>query len=231
MVFQRQVNWILWSVVSETALVVIPEEAELIYPVLRDAKDSVTHLLTYAAPVTRKMSLFNKLEYYAVPNLPTGWRAPTWLTIELGIFAGRLYFEFEEYGELCNYLGFGTEPSEKLDVPGTDGAADDEFDKATIAREAPSFTANPLTFIHEWLAVRRKGQDFNHTPMGMVCQGKPLTAKHPFFTRIENDSVPRANTVGVRNGEGNADVGSDDDAASETEALEDDEYFDEGQDD
>src|SRR3954471_2268109 len=51
---------------------------------------------------------------------------------------------------------------------------------------AQSFTTKPLTFLQEWLAVRRKGQDFVHTPMGQVCQGKPLLENHPFFLKYEN---------------------------------------------
>lgn len=35
--------------------------------------------------------------------------------------------------------------------------------------------------VREWLALRRKGQDFEHTPMGFVTGGKPLTENHPFF--------------------------------------------------
>lgn len=48
---------------------------------------------------------FNKLDYFAVPNLPPEWEAPTGLTVELGFFAGRLYFEYKEYGNISQYLG------------------------------------------------------------------------------------------------------------------------------
>jgi hypothetical protein len=244
---QRQVNWILWSVVTETAMVIVPEEAEILYPLICDAKDPVTHLLTYAAPVTRKMLHFNNIGYYAVPALPTGWKPPAWLTIELGIFAGRLYFGFEEYGELRKHLGFredgakipetSDDTSRSIKLLGTEGAADDTADGAETARsvrQAQSFTAKPLTFLQEWLAVRRKGQDFTHTPMGHVCQGKPLMASHPFFTRFENDGALKSNTAGVRNGherEESLGVRADGDVGSDKEGYEDDGYFDEGADD
>jgi hypothetical protein len=239
---QRQVNWILWSTVTETALVIIPEEAELLYPFIQDAKDSATHLLTYAAPVTRKMLHFNSLGYYALPPLPHGWKPPTWLTIELGIFAGRLYFEFEEYGELRKYLGFHEDDAKiledsdgaprSIELLETDGAAEeiaDGLEMGTSARQAQSFTAHPLTFLQEWLAIRRKGQDFTHTPMGHVCQSKQLTASHPFFTRFEYDGSAKSNNASVRNGKGreeNVGVRADDDLASDKEVYEDDGYFD-----
>ena len=204
-VLQRHVNWILWSTLSEIALIVNPEEAELLIPLVLDAETPHTHLLTYAAPVTRKMLHFNDLKYYAVPTLPTYWKAPSWLTIELGIFAGRLYFEYNEYSDLRKFLG-RQEPSMKLDEP-VDGdrrpvqldgveAVVDGADEATWeaidikSSQGKSFTNKPLIFLQEWLAVRRKGQDFAHTPMGYVCQDKPLTANHPFFGRAEHEFVP-----------------------------------------
>jgi len=63
-----------------------------------------------------------------------------------------------------------------------------------------SFTAKPLTFLQEWLAVRRKGQDFVNTPMGYVCQGRALKASHPFFAaraKAEEDSIVK---VGMTHG-------------------------------
>ena len=243
---QRQVNWILWSRVTETGLIIIPEEAELLYPLIYDAESPVTHLLTYAAPVTRKMLHFNNLGYYAVPSLPNGWKPPTWLTIELGIFAGRLYFEFEEYGDLRKYLGLYQDDAAKLpetsdgtapstDIHGIEAAADSTADGRetnTTIRQAQSFTANPLTFLQEWLAVRRNGQDFTHTPMGYVCQGKLLMASHPFFTRLENDGAPNPSTACIRDArrrearEGSIGAGADADMMSDNEGYEDDGYFD-----
>lgn len=229
---------------ADTALVVIPEEAELLYPLICDAKEPVTHLLTYAAPVTRKMLHFNNLGYYAVPPLPAGWKPPMWLTIELGIFAGRLYFEFEEYGELCKYLGFhgdgnffpeasedAARSTEPLAIDAATHNPADSAEMATSAQQAQSFTEKPLTFLQEYLAVRRKGQDFSHTPMGYVCQGKMLTASHPFFTRLDNDGDSKSNTAGVRNGqksEWSGGLHTDVDVLSDEVVYEDEGDFDEG---
>ncbi|RAQ59819.1 hypothetical protein COH20_002093 [Aspergillus flavus] len=67
--FLRPIHWILWSPITDTALVIIPEEAECLIPTLRTQKTPTTHLLVYAAPFTRKMTLFNQLNFYAVPPL------------------------------------------------------------------------------------------------------------------------------------------------------------------
>ena len=49
--------------------------------------------------------MFGGNNYFAAPNRPLGWEAPTWLTGELGFFAGRLYFEYNEYDNISQYLG------------------------------------------------------------------------------------------------------------------------------
>lgn len=251
---QRQVNWILWSVIAETALVLIPEEAEEVIPLLREADRSPTHLLTYAAPVTRKMLHFNDLNYYALPALPTGWKPPTWLAIELAIFAGRLYFNYDEYADLCTYLGIQEDGTKFLDTSedtalGTDVAGEDGdtanteskiMDMSTTreSTRSPTFTAKPLTFLQEWLAIRRKGQDFTHTPMGYLCQGKPLKPTHPFFAAPEHEAAtaPTTNTIGTTfSGQASRVEAADSETGEFDEEIEDggdDGYFyDEGRDD
>ncbi|KAM3074144.1 hypothetical protein ACMFMG_003034 [Clarireedia jacksonii] len=201
--FLRPVNWILWSMVTESALVVTPEEAELLIPILRRSNTAACHLLTYAAPVTRKMLHFASLKYYTIPALPQAWTAPIWFTVELGIFAGRLYFDFDEYDYLCKFLGIesctivdemmGGEESYEFVKDATEDQTN-ETEEPKTSRKCTGFTSKPLTFMQEWLTVRRKGQDFAYTPMGFVCQGKPLTANHPFFS--QQDVGPKSRPKG-----------------------------------
>jgi hypothetical protein len=193
---QRPVNWILWSSVAEIAIVIMPEEAEALIPIMRDPNSNVpTHLLVYSAPITRKMLQFNDLTFHSIPPLPSGWKAPCWLQIELGIYAGRLYFEWSEYEDMCALIGIQERaveddqmiPEEITDVP---------MDGEPIAKVKPEshkrlqdeckLAQNPLTFLQEWLAVRRRGQDFAHSPMGFVSQGKRLQGDHIFFKQAEH---------------------------------------------
>ena len=200
--FLKPVEWILWSSVSETALIISTHEAEELLPRLRDATKPCTHLIVYAAPVTRKMLHFNDLDYYAVPAMDKDWRAPRWLVLELGIFAGRLYFRYEEYPDLCEYLGVRL----SREMPnGAHGEINREVgDQAKLKTATPrsTFTAKPLNFMQEWLTMRRKGQDFTHTPMGYLCQGKELTPNHPFFrhTGYSGTAAGAANGVSAVNG-------------------------------
>ncbi|KAJ9485044.1 hypothetical protein VN97_g8318 [Penicillium thymicola] len=166
---------------ADVALVIIPEEAELVIPILRKHADPPTHLLLYAAPFTKRMLHFNRLDYYSLPRLPTGWNPPSWLPFELGILAGRLYFAFAE----CQYLrrrihACSGRPSEVENLP-TSNSVEMEI---------------TLAFLQEWLSLRRPGQDISHTPMGYICQGLTLWADHPFFststgaelgTNVDND--------------------------------------------
>ncbi|KAF4624821.1 hypothetical protein G7Y89_g13348 [Cudoniella acicularis] len=195
--FQRPVNWVLWSSVYELAMIVIPEEAEHLLPLLHNVKSVPTHIILYSAPVTRGMlQKFNKLGYYSVPALPPDWEAPFWLRVELGIFAGRSYFEYDEYLCLCKYLGVkeksgnleegkndesigSSEPDE------TSQSGSENVDSEVEANAPITFARKPLTFVHEWMAIRRKGLDFANTPMGYLCQGKILTPDHPFFAKPE----------------------------------------------
>lgn len=175
--------------------------------ILREA-DSPAYLLTYSAPVTRKMLHFNKLDFYTIPSLPEGWKAPEWLVTELGIFAGRIYFEYEDYNRLCEYTGTKECSSGLTEVSETsetgfafDGGTDARNEDGTpfVPEEMRLFTKKPLSFLQEWLAIRRKGQDFTHTPMGHLCQGKPLAPDHPFFGSVSvterNDQAPRMTAV------------------------------------
>ncbi|KIV78786.1 hypothetical protein PV11_06396 [Exophiala sideris] len=236
--FLRPVQWLLWSTTTETAIVVSPEEAEALIPICRKALDKLVHLLTYAAPVTPRMLQFNNLNYYAIPSLPIDWSAPLWLRVQLGIFAGRLYFPFEELPYLRNFLGL-EEHSDTLadstsipaadavlfDDPSTssneqqpsgdDNAHLEETAKAKAIRSVKLRMTKILTFLHAWLSTRARGQDFTHTAMGYVCARKVLTQDHAFFRSTEMQTMIRSKNFYVAAGEtgGNVtgDAGDEDD--------------------
>ncbi|CAJ0547291.1 Ff.00g019180.m01.CDS01 [Fusarium sp. VM40] len=203
--FLRPVNWILWSPVAEIAIVIMPEEAEALIPIMRDPSSNVpTHLLIYSAPITRKMLLFNDLTFHSIPPLPPDWKAPCWLQIELGIYAGRLYFEWDEYENMCALMGIqdGAVEDDEIsmgemkDDPVNDESINmDKLEPHKQLQAECKLAQNPLTFLQEWLAVRRRGQDFAHSPMGFVSQGKRLQGDHIFFKQAEhavgsNDLAP-----------------------------------------
>ncbi|RYP37538.1 hypothetical protein DL767_002846 [Monosporascus sp. MG133] len=208
--FLRPVEWILWNRSSETALIIIPEEAELLIPVIRRAGQlAKVHLIAYAAPVTKSMIHFNDFLYYTIPRLPAGYTVPVWLSIELGIFAGRLYIEFGECAPLTRYLRVlseGAAADAALQVTGEPGPG------------SGIFTKKPVSFLLEWLALRRKAHDIMHTPMGYICQGRPLHKNHPFFVaRSANAQEVVPPSAGARRIGGNMDGPEEVDSEMEDE--------------
>ncbi|KAI3088280.1 hypothetical protein CBS147353_187 [Aspergillus niger] len=160
--FTRPVNWLLCNTKNETAIVIIPEEVEELIPILRTCAAPSTYLITYAAPVTRRMLHFERLDYYTIPTLCPSDALPSWLSFEVGILAGRLYFGYKEYEGMMEQMQLGPE---------------------WVDANSPASRklTNYMSFLQEWLALRRQGQDISHTPMGYVCQRRPLRADHPFF--------------------------------------------------
>lgn len=109
---------------------------------------------------------FSGLRYYTAPALPREHTIPPSLVIELGLFAGRLYMGYEECVSLVKYI-----------------------DDVSASSRSNVTTTEKTRFILEWTSLRRKGQDVMHTPLGYVCQDRPLGIEHAFFvTRHAADS-------------------------------------------
>ena len=135
------------------------------------------HLLTYSAPVTRQMLQFSSLRYYSVPTLPSDHIIPQNLIIEVGIFAGRLYMEYEECAPLLKYI-----------------------ENISMKRRSDATTTEKISFILEWHSLRRRGQDIMHTPLGYVCQGRPFGIEHAFFMTnraVHSGVVDSYRTIGT----------------------------------
>ncbi|KAK8093106.1 uncharacterized protein PG998_014507 [Apiospora kogelbergensis] len=169
--FLRPVEWVLWNPSSKLALVVIPEEAEILLETIRRQERPHVHLILYAAPANKSMRSLGDLTFYVVPELPAGYTMPRWLTIELGVFAGRLYIDYGDYAAIRDGI---------LDVyPEADSNDGEPGLAGTIT------ATNPTAFLLDWLTLRRRGQDILHTPMGYLCQGRSLAADHYLFAAVE----------------------------------------------
>lgn len=67
-----------------------------------------------------------------------------------------------------------------------------EFIESTsLGKRSDAPSTETISFLLEWLCLRRKGQDIMHTPIGYVCQGRPLLSGHAFFVthRVPSDRV------------------------------------------
>ena len=168
--YSRPVHWLLWSPVTQIALIVSDYEANALIPLIRDVSPPVVHLISYAAPIAKYMMIFDELKFFSIPLLPFNWQAPTWLVRDLGLFAGRTYFDYDnQYSAICEVLGLSIPASKTADL-------DAEMPFPGEENDVPlePFSPSPLLFMQEWLAVRRKGQDFSQTMMGEICRGTRL---------------------------------------------------------
>ncbi|KAF5564196.1 hypothetical protein FPHYL_4816 [Fusarium phyllophilum] len=186
----RLVEWVLWRPDIETALIIIPEEAELLLPILRRIHTPPAFLLTYTSPCTRSLLEVGYLAYYPVPTPKKELVIPSWLSIEIGLMAGRLYLPYDEYTQLqrCLEIDERAEPAVMM---------------GNVQRSRkhilPNFgVLNPQSlskFLTEWIPHRSRSSDIMHTPMGYLIQNRDLPNNHPFFTpklksrAIENRSL------------------------------------------
>ena len=177
---QRPVEWILWNPSNETGLIIVSEEAEILIPIIRAVRRPKVHLITYAAPVTKSMMHFNSLAYYVLPQMPSDYKMSEWLSVELGIFAGRLYAAFPDCSFVEQYLQMGK--NEK-----TASEGNNERGKTPVK--------DPANFLLHWLTICRKGQEIIHTPMGYISQGRSLHRNHTFLSQNANAKEVIAMTV------------------------------------
>ncbi|KAF5988514.1 hypothetical protein FCOIX_423 [Fusarium coicis] len=173
----RPVEWVLWRPDIETALIVIPEEAELLLPILRRIHTLTTFLLTYTSPHTRSLLEVGHLAYYPVPTPKKELAIPSWLSIEIGLMAGRLYLPYDEYKQLRSCL--------EVDEMAEPSVMTDNIHRSR-KHILPNFGAlNPQLlskFLTEWIPYRSRSSDIMHNPMGYLLQNRDLPANHPFFT-------------------------------------------------
>jgi len=105
----RPISFFIWSEQAQAAMVISPHEAEQLLSIMRDASKPATHLIAYVPAVTKFQLAFNRTPLYSVPPMDAEWQMPQWLVRDLGILAGRLYFDDDEHAQICSFLGLATE--------------------------------------------------------------------------------------------------------------------------
>lgn len=123
------------------------------------------------------MQVFNDLTYLTIPSWPEGCALPSWLTIEVGVISGRLYFDYSEYKPFLSWMGIvdGQKPSDIACGLGSD---------------------QPLQFLWEWVCHRRQMNDVMYTPVGFVCQRRDLQESHFVFLNRGSEAIPEAASAG-----------------------------------
>lgn len=157
------------------------------------------------------LSNFSSLRYYNLPSLPDDYRFPDWFSIELGIFAGRLYVTHEECSLIAKYLQAPSPLNGNGDIAKC-------VDEAVGGR---TFARNPMSFLCEWLPLRRQVSDVMQTPMGYIIQGRlhALRPDHAFFVARVADA-PGFKDMPVSSGSTDDTSDDDDDESDFSDAGE-----------
>ncbi|KAL4884182.1 hypothetical protein BJY04DRAFT_225986 [Aspergillus karnatakaensis] len=170
--YQRPVQWILTSVVKSKwnvhhMVIISPFEANELHSKVQKSKAPVA-LHSYAPRQNRSYSPLDKLDLYTVSCTEQAFLIiPTFLRVQLNIFAGQLYISsFQEYLEICDALGLSSSTAPEGVTVAADGF---------ILQENAPFTQSPLRFLRSLMSqIRRDGQEIDKTHFGKILDGKLL---------------------------------------------------------
>ena len=145
-------------------LILSQYEANELLPSIRASKFVQLHL--YAPRVTPSMPIFDNLSFLGVPPQ----QIDPMLILQLNLFAGQLYpTNYADYARICEFLG--------VDIEGKLRPQSDGFvlprNRHGQLRGSP-FTTSPMLFLKELFGLRRKGQGYDKSPMGMLLSGRIL---------------------------------------------------------
>lgn len=108
--FLRPVHWILsGQYYNQISCVVIsPYEANYLLPSIRKYQKVTLHI--YAPRSSISHQNLDDLSFCAFPPVPKYWSPPK-LSTQINLFAGQLYIHsFEDYLNLCRFLGLSHQP-------------------------------------------------------------------------------------------------------------------------
>ncbi|KAH9906006.1 hypothetical protein F4778DRAFT_802433, partial [Xylariomycetidae sp. FL2044] len=187
--YQRNVQWVLTGCpngkdkgCAKHMMVISPFEAEVAIPLVQKSHIVALHL--YAPRLRQDHQVHNKLDLYTIPSCLCERSIPRPLIVELNLFAGQLYLDsFEEYKEVCNFLGLAWKKSEKDEMIAADGFILRDS-KGRIGGES-GLTASPAEFFKAlFTTIRRNCVGINKTHMGRILDGHLMT-QEDFETESE----------------------------------------------
>ena len=171
--YQRSVQWILTSVGTECSdtvkhmIIISPFEAYRLLPLVRKHRRVTLHI--YAPRPNREFRCLDQLDLFTEGRPFDHLKIPSPLLILLNLFAGQLYMSsFEEYVEVCQFLGLAWRAAEDDTIVGADG-----FIAPTTGNSR--FKRSPVQFLKVLTTkIRRNCEDIGKTHMGKVLGGMLL---------------------------------------------------------
>jgi hypothetical protein len=170
--YQRPVQFVLSvhnadSSVAPKLVIISPFEANQLIAIIRKMAKVTLHI--FAPRANASFASLDKLELYNVGHRFSPSQVPRSLTIQLNLFTGSLYLRsFEEYAEMCDFLGLlRCKPVEGQQVD-VDGFIDPPVGKWGLK-------ASPVLFLRTLLMkIRREGEGVEKTHMGKILNGVRL---------------------------------------------------------
>jgi hypothetical protein len=175
--FLRLAHWLISRKNGDKVEIVIVStyEAQELLPSIRQMKAVSLHV--YAPHLSSSMRILEDLSFCAISSVPKVWDILP-VVMQLNLFAGQLYLRpYEEYVSLCDFLGLCSHPPDKdvkvacdgFNSPATRGGLN-----PTTAGTCP-FTTSPVNFPRVVTALRRKGQSYALSHMGIILYGGLIT--------------------------------------------------------
>jgi hypothetical protein len=176
--FKRPVQWILTSTLGEASnviknmMIVSPYEAQVLLPKIKESKFVALHL--YAPRPNLSFCALDGLDLYTVPALAESRIVPRHFAVQLNLFSGQLYLNsYEEYVEMCKFLGLAWQKTEDGCVVAADGFIMRRDGVSGMATS--TFTKSPVTFLRIFFTkIRRNCESIDKTHMGNILDGRLL---------------------------------------------------------
>jgi hypothetical protein len=188
--YQRPVQWILTSTADGTSqmvrymMIISPYEAQQLLPDIKKSKTVALHLYT-PRPNLNFRSL-DGLDLYTVPVQAKSRVLPRHLVVQLNLFSGQLYLSsFEEYVEICKFLGLAWKAAEDGCIVAADGFIVGSGSSPAIVRS--TFKDSPVKFLRVLLTkIRKNCESIDKTHMGKILDGRLLLPSD--FEEVEEEN-------------------------------------------
>jgi hypothetical protein len=166
--YQQPVQWILTSTGDSANMIIIsPFEAQKLRGEIKEQKRVMMHL--YSPRSNIKYYSLDALNLFTEGASFEVTRIPQYLTIQLNLFAGQLYFDtYKEYTEYCDFLSLAwialEDDSTKVQSDG-------------FILSGKTFKKSPVQFFKILMSkIRRNCQAIDKTHLGKVLEGQLLEA-------------------------------------------------------
>ena len=173
--YQRPVQWVLAGSAADTVgaptqlVVLSPWEANVLLPSILASGKTTLHL--YSPRSSLSFRSLEDLTSFTLPAVPRSWTAPRLAITQLNLFAGQTYLRsYEEYVQLCNYLGISHREN-----TGNEAIPVDGFTGARAGNSDCKFTSSPIPFLNVlYKRIRADCLDIGQTHVGKILAGDIL---------------------------------------------------------